>query len=388
MSSLPTTSELLGRARDETCLHNFGDPPITEGLDRFLDALEVEAKISDEGAKIVAADTVRILVNRLRMEDAFARNPSIAEEAIRTPLIITGLPRTGTTKLQHLLSKDPGLQALPYWRAHNIAPLPGSEGVDPDPRIALAGQWINALAGAAPEVMSAHPPIVDEPEEEAFIIRMTFLTLSSGVFDHVPKYRKWLTEQDQHPSYEYLRRQLQFLQWQEGHPERPWLLKSPVHLSCLPTIADVFPDATVVHTYRDPVVAIASGLRLAETYWQSRGSHVEMEDVGPYSNFWAEQVKAFMRDRDQCEANLRFVDVQYDDIVDNVMSVVGGIYAAWGHPLAPEAQKAMTARDGSNPQHRFGQHEYALETYGLTEDIVREQFQEYIELYGTDREGK
>ena len=56
MSSLPTTSELLGRARDETCLRNFGDPPITEGLDRFLDALEVEAKISDEGAKLCATE--------------------------------------------------------------------------------------------------------------------------------------------------------------------------------------------------------------------------------------------------------------------------------------------------------------------------------------------
>ena len=63
-----------------------------------------------------------------------ARHPEIHEIEVTAPIIIAGLPRTGTTHLHNLLAADPALRYLPYWESIEPIPRPATVGIEPDPR--------------------------------------------------------------------------------------------------------------------------------------------------------------------------------------------------------------------------------------------------------------
>ncbi|MBL3940381.1 sulfotransferase, partial [Bacteroides thetaiotaomicron] len=74
------------------------------------------------------------------------------------------------------------------------------------------------------------------------------------------------------PVYTYLKRMLQFLQWQKARrgvaPAQRWLLKTPQHLHAIDVLCRVFPRAQVVLTHRDPSQTIPSMASMAHTLWQ------------------------------------------------------------------------------------------------------------------------
>ena len=89
----------------------------------LVDALNSEAKLSPAGEAGQGMALIGLVANRLRINDVLARNPEIADERILGPIVIVGLPRTGTTKLHRTLAVHPDIQALPLWRILHPAPL-------------------------------------------------------------------------------------------------------------------------------------------------------------------------------------------------------------------------------------------------------------------------
>jgi hypothetical protein len=272
--------------------------------------------------------------------------------------------------------------SLPFWRINNLAPLPSTSVDRTDPRIAAAGEVVQALSDSAPELLAAHPMQVMEPEEEAFIMRLTFESLANGMFDNVPSYLSWLVEQPQTYTYEYLRSMLQYVQWQQGGSQkRPWVLKTPMHLAHLDALLEVFPDATVVHAHRDPAVAIASTLRTYEVTWRSRGADVVPSKVSFLASFWAGQMQTNMEQRDALSDRLKIVDAEYTDILDDPIGVVRRVYDVWGRELGAAAETGMSKWIDENPQNRFGKHSYTLERHGLDRGAVYGMFQHYLERF-------
>ena len=92
---------LLQKAVTQTGLSDFGDDAFREPYELLLQSLREEARLNTQGVIMLQRTILRLLVNRLLTEQAFAANPEMAKTPIEQPLYILGFPRTGTTLLHN-----------------------------------------------------------------------------------------------------------------------------------------------------------------------------------------------------------------------------------------------------------------------------------------------
>lgn len=370
----------MAAAREQTGLHDYGDHSFVEPFERLVDAINETGSLDENGRAAFAGDMARLLGTRLGIQAAINDHPEIADEDVSDPIIITGLPRTGTTKLHRVLATDPGLQRLLLWQV--LFPVPFGEDLDPDPRVTITEQQVSAMVERHPELMAAHPLSTHEPEEDGLLLQLSFRTLNSGWISHAYSFVGWVTQQDQTPAYADLRRTLQYLQWQDGGRRgRPWLLKAPIHLNALDVIATTFPNATVVHCHRDLHQVIPSAANLYELMHGAYGAgHVELEQFGRNALLTALGWEANLAQRATVDPE-RILDVQYDEIRDDVGSVVRRILASRDATPTPELLDGIARWERENPQHLHGKPSYSLDRYGLTPAQVDEAFAAYTAFF-------
>ena len=378
-----SVEELLAAASAETGLNDFGSDEHIEALRQLVDSTNKDITLSAIGAMAFEADVHRLLVNRLRFADDLKRHPEILEENIANPIIIVGLPRTGTTKLQRMLSADPDTQSLHYWRLFNPAPFPGSMVGGEDPRIETARQTLGMMAQLAPGFMASHPTYVDQPDEETFLQLFTFKSVLTYLLHPAHNYFEWLKTQSRRDMYAYMKQLLQYLQWQDGggvgkNGARPWIMKSPAHVENLDLLAEFFPSATIVFTHRDFNQTIASFCRLAEMSWGLKVDNLDLEAIGRMAvKLWSNELHAHLEQRKALGSSVNIIDVQYAQIRDDTIGVIREIYQRAGRELTPQREQEMLAWEAANPPGKFGTYSYSLEHYGLTPAIINEAFGEF-----------
>jgi len=385
MSKQIDTAELITATAAQAGL-NYQDRSFVEPLERFVDSVEAEANLTEVGMESFRQDLTRLLGNRLAIDAAISANPEILEEDVSDPIVITGLARSGTTKVQRVLANAPIYQRLPLWKGLFPAPI-APLGTDPDPRITITDEQSAAMFEHIPDFMTAHPMRTHETEEETLLLQLSFRTPANSQFYRTPSYLEWVETQDQRPAYTDLRRALQFLQWQDGgRGDRPWVLKSPIHLGALDLVFATFPRATVVHCHRDLHEAVPSHIRLVETLMLARGAQsVDLAELGPFligcdASMWNRNLTQ-RRSRDEHQ----IIDVRYQDIRDDIAAVVDHVHARRGLTLDPDTRSRMLSWQDENPQHRFGKHLYSLQRYGLTREQIDREFADYNTQFGPQR---
>ena len=107
---------------------DLADEEAHEPLTVLLRSLNEESGIDAEGARAYEAKFLRLLANRLRMKRDFARHPEIADQPIKGPLVIMGVARSGTTKLQKVLAASGDFNFLTFWQNFNWASDTGAPG--------------------------------------------------------------------------------------------------------------------------------------------------------------------------------------------------------------------------------------------------------------------
>lgn len=374
-----STGSLMAAASQETGLKDFGDDRFLEPFERFLSTVLTEANVSEPGSIGLAAHIHRLLVNRLRFEADLRAHPEISEEQVDDPILIVGLPRTGTTKLQRMMAQDPGLQNTAVWQLLNPAPFPDAGEGGRDPRIAFAEAYASQLP---PAFKAAHAFSAEDPEEEPWMTEMTFDNLSFFHRFHIPSYRKWWSEARSRYPYEYLRALLGYLQWQDGGRQgRPFLLKSTAHLGALDIVTDVFPAVTIVQTHRHPYVSMSSWVRLMLTTRSMFSDQVDPEELAEEMlEFWAGETLRGLAQRDALGDD-RIVDVDYNQLMSDPLAVARSIFERRGTPMTAAAEQGIMAWCDRNPQHKHGKHAYEPGLYGLTEERVEAAFEPYIERF-------
>ncbi len=221
-------SDLLKKACKKTGLHDFGDDSLRQRLGILLHSFRTDAHLNFIGRVCAVNDILRLLCNRLRLQEDRKRHPEIAAQTIRRPLFITGLPRTGSTLLHSLLAQDPASRSPKVWEVMHPSPPPETASYDSDPRLAETDRelkWVDILM---PDFKTAHLLDARLPQE---CIAITGLSFMSYVFESmyfVTSYRLWHEDRDKLPAYEFHREFLQHLQWR--CPGSHWVLKAPSHL--------------------------------------------------------------------------------------------------------------------------------------------------------------
>lgn len=375
---------MLARARAETALDDVGGEEFIEALKVLVNSSNNDGTLSAMGVAAVEDEIHRILINRLRFADDLKKHPEILDEDVSDPIIILGMPRTGTTKLQRMMAADPDVQRLDYWRLLNPAPFPGApSGVD-DPRIAAAHEAVAAMHQMIPDWIACHPTAADAVDEEVYLQVFTCKTLITCAARPVPSYKAWLQTQSMRGTYDYTRRLLQYLQWQDGGKRgRPFILKSPVHMGTVDLLIEFFPAATLVFTHRDLCTAFASICRLLESTWGLYADVVDRNEIGRAArDVFLAELNKHLELRDRLGARLRIFDVQYEQIRSDPLGVIGEIYRRAGRELDPERRKAMREWEAANPQHTAGKLDYRLEDYGFTRADVEACCRVYFQRFG------
>lgn len=378
---------LLDRARTETGLDDFGEDTWQEGLDRLLDSLSAEARLSEVGVHIAAAMIVGDLTSRLWVTDWHSRHPEIGAAPINAPVIIAGQPRTGTTILFDLLAQDPRLRAPLTWEVAAPHPPPETATYRTDPRIAAAEASQAMSEALNPGFQAIHPSGAERGQECVAITSGDFRSILFGTVFRAPSCVRWLIDEaDMAPAFRYHRRFLQLLQWR--HPAERWLLKTPGYLWCLPELFEAYPDATVVHTHRDPLKVIASTASLTEhLHRMASGATGIPELAGEWADYLVEGNDRSVSARQSGAvpqgqaADLRFRSLMADPFV-----ALADLYQRLGIEFTAEVESRMRSFLAENPADKHGVHRYRFSTTGLDVAATRSRTRAYEDYFGVEQE--
>jgi hypothetical protein len=372
--------ELHELARRMTGFGDFGDLSYRTGLRMLLRALDIDPKLTPMGRDFAFGTVLGTLTARLYTQEGWTRRPACLGEAIQQPLVITGMPRTGTTALHKMMSMDAQFQGLDHWLTETPMIRPPRSTWDSIHQFRASAAALEEFFTRAPEMRVAHDIAADEVDECLEVLRQDFVSnrFASGIY--IPSYDEWFLKQDELPSYRRFADVMRLIG--ADQPKDRWLLKNPGHITQLGALFTVFPDACVIQTHRDPVQAIPS---LCSTLAMSRnvyeGGLTPTEVIGPREcGYWARGVAA-AEDYHARRPN-QFFDVDHRQLLLHPMETVQGIYNFFGLTLSPEVRERMQRWNSESSLRKRGTHRYERQVYGMTETDIVSRFADYRARHG------
>jgi hypothetical protein len=375
-----TPEEVIAAASERTGLTAYGDAAVLEGLQLLLDCYESEARFTERGWEMAHEELVRNMALRMKVEGWLADHPELLQRPVEKPLFVFGLPRTGTTLAINLLHADPGRRSFLRWEAYEPVPPPKPNELHAGPRYEAMQAQSEAALVHVPHIAAIHFENADSPTECQFLMTPSFCAQVYEAQADIPSYRHWLLhEADYGPAFAFHKRMLQLLQ---AHTGGHWTLKNPWHPLFLDALTEVYPDAKLVMTHRDPADVLGSCCSLIKNVRAMYSDDVDLEGIGEsFANTFevmVERADAFKEKHGEDAIH----DVQYADVMRDPIGEVERIYAYSGEEMTDEARAAMDKYMADNPKGKHGKHEYSLEEYGLSREGVHERFAGYIERYG------
>jgi hypothetical protein len=358
---------------------DFGDHDYLAGLRVLLKAIDTDLELNASGRERVFGTVLRALTGRLYSQKGWAEHPECLKTEIREPLVIVGLPRTGTTALQKIMSLDPQFQGVEYWLAHNPMVRPPRERWHDNPLYQSTVAGLEAADKEEPMSRLIHDVVAGEPDECLYMMLQRFVHNTFGAALATPSYDEWWMAQDETPNYYRHRDNLKLIGCNEPH--KRWLLRNISHLLYLDSLLRVFPDAHIVFTHRDPVPVVPSVCSLIMIGQRAiLGPQADPHACGRREvELWSIAIKRALKVRDQHPE--RFHDVFFNDFVRDSIGVVRGIYRRFGLALDDAVEQKMRNWLDAHAQSRPGFHQYTPEQYGLTKEEIRRKYQEYTDRY-------
>ncbi len=365
---------VLGEAMRQVGLTDFGDPQFEDGLQALSTAAEQDASLHFLGRISLRRSVVESLINRLLLIEAQKRKPEVFDAPLIPPLIVLGLPRSGTTYLHRLLAEDPAHHAPPFWELVRPLPRPGKR----DDRREVISQELVWRKRVAPELDRKHFITVDTPEECLFMLGATFEALLFWVLAPVQGYIEWYMTQDHTRKYQEYRAWLQVLQ--AATPGKRLVMKAPEHTGALAALLHAVPEAQIVQTHRDPVRAYASFNSLIATTHATSSTHANVKRMAATNLQLLEtEITHNLAAR---EASPEVVhDVRYDALVADPIKTVQGVYNRFGFNPSDAYQARLAAYVQEHPRSKHGAHRYALEDYGMSDAHVRTRLTAYYKRF-------
>lgn len=378
---------LIAEAMQKTGLDDFGSDDFHPRLGAYAGAVDADRGNTNLNRFILRNRIVRLLSQRLLLTDLLRRYPEIHDIEIERPIIVVGLPRSGTTHLVNLIASDPRRRALPYWESQEPFPMHG-EGPDVngvDPRFARSVAEHESAMVMTPLVQNMHDRFPQAIEEEVEILDLDFASYVLEWHCRVPQWRDFYLGLDQDQHYGYLRTVLKALTFLRG--PRQWVLKSPQHCEQLGPLTRTFPDATVAFTHRDPVAVIQSAVTMLAYGDRMRRTEIDPEGLVDY---WIDRIerllRACVRDRDLIGPD-RSVDIGFHQLNGNEIPILETLYGYNGTALTEDTRAAFARYLHDNPRGKHGQIRYDLRRhFGRTPNEVRSLFGFYFDRFDVREE--
>ena len=368
---------LIEAARQTTGLHDFDSESFREGPDILAYDIDRSDHVTAVGVERLAGLYTHNLINRLQVADHLRREPGLLDAPVVRPVFIGGMPRTGTTLVSYLLDQDPALRSLLKWEVMQSSPPAAPGETRTDPRC-LAQAKVEAAWFAADQGMALrHYEAVDGPTECTFLQAQDFKSAMLESLTPVPTYRDWLLVCDMTTAYAYQKTVMQLLQ--STNPGR-WALKMPSHALFIEALFQVFPDAQVIWTHRNPYAATASVLSLIGYAQPTMNTGADVAYMA--ANYPRQMALHLSRMLEMSRRRpTQIHDVYYNELMADPLGTMRKLYAALGQQMTPQVEARMGAYLEANPQGRFGAHEYSLDEWGLSTAGLRPYFAEYLKAH-------
>ncbi len=357
----------------------FGDVAYLEGLRRLLYSYDHEARFHRTGRIVAAYQTVGLLTTRLQLHRWFEMIPSSAEHRIERPIVITGMVRTGSTALHYLMGANPDMQCLQYWLGLHPQPRPPRAYWGAATDFQHARIELDMMYRAGKNMLEAiHHMTAEGPDESGRVLGLGFSDDRFEVVSTVPTYSEWYANTVHRETYALHRRTMQLI----GHytPETRWLFKYPVHMRNLRALLEVYPDACVIWTHRDPADVLPSYVSLC-AHFQSlferepERARIALEQM----EAWAKAVELGMELREGRES--QFHDIYFADFMRDPIGEVENAYKRFDQPLAEPARSALVDWNSRHKPGQFGTHDYARDDFGLLPGQIRDRYAAYLERF-------
>jgi hypothetical protein len=383
---MTTPDELAQKAAARAQLDDFGGDSWREGLSILVDTLETFPGVQEPGRRFLYGMAVDALWNRLRVVDHAKRHPETLRERIERPLVILGMPRTGTTVASYLLDQDPERRSLLHWEARDSVPPATTETLRTDPRCVARKQALDQAARAIEAAGQgfSHWEDADGPTECIFVQNQDFKALVWDAWMPDARYSDWLLGAAMTSTYAYHKRVLQILQ---SNAPGTWSLKMPSHAVHIETLLATYPDVRIIWAHRDPFRATASLCSIqVQPKGMTLGSALDLRSIAPVAiSQMRAHVERALRARERIGAQ-RFFDLHYADLMRDPIGEMRRLYAWAGDELVPEVEQRMKDWLARNPQDRFGARPYSFEQFGLTRRRLEPVFAEYLAAFEIELE--
>ncbi len=361
--TLATLEELKANATKRAGADDFGPDDYELPL-----AMILEEGLTKPNRAFWKEECEIALVARLVREAEWQRHPGYKARTIKAPLVICGIPRTGTTVLHKLLSVDPQFQGLDHWLTAWPTPRPPRAAWRDHPGFKHAVAILERRFAGVPGMKAAHDIVADEVDECLEILRLDFVSNRFPSMTHLPRYDQWFQNQDETPFYQRLADTLRLIGVRD---DRRWLLKNPGHFGHLNALFAVFPDAKLVITHRDPVKAIPSICSVLAHSHRLIDPEADLYAMAQRELTYWSDAKTRTETIQQHGRRSQCLDVQHEDFHAGPIGTVKTIYEFAGMTLRPEVETAMRAWLLENPPGKHGEHKYAPADYGLRVEDIR-----------------
>ncbi|CAN7513525.1 sulfotransferase [Phenylobacterium sp. LjRoot219] len=360
---------------------DFGPSDYLPGLKVLLQSMDYDPHFSEAGRRLAWGQVVDVLRGRVAAIASMKATPGFDASPITSPVVITGVPRTGTTALHRLMAVDPRFQGLQSWLLDSPMPRPPVEAWASYPEFQKTVARLEAQHAAAPQQRAAHFLAAEEVHECCMVMRQGFVSNLWNCGWSAATYDAWWQCQSEEPAYRHYYRCVQLIGANE--PEKRWLLKNPGHIENLDLLFAVFPDARVIQTHRDPAKAVPSLVSLLMNLHplmedgraDQRGQNMLAREVAK----WSSAVRK--ADAVRAQHPGKVLDVVHGDFHRDPMAVLERIYAFIGMEIPDELDPAFAQRIADKPELAHGVHRYDITDYGMTEAEAREPFGDYVSRY-------
>jgi hypothetical protein len=351
------------------------------GLHKMIDSVNKSAKLNPFGKLAVKNLIERTLYGRFKVEQVLAENPEIEQIGIKEPVFIIGMPRTGTTILHAMLHEAPAPRSPRAWDCLLPYPVPQAETFTDNPQLNTIKKEFEQLFKLVPDFLKKHYMAADAPQECLAINNLDFNSFQISAQLYAPDYMEWFADGSGSLStMRFHKRFLQYLQSGGVKAER-WLLKSPVHLMRLDEIFEVYPDARIVMTHREPTKVVASIGSLLSSVRSLYSNHEDPVRTGrEQMETWKHYFDRFLESRKRLNKEDQIIDLHFEDFASDHIGTAQKIYDKFGWELTDEAIARFKTFLAKNPRNKNGLHMYRLEDFGLTEEEVNNKFSEYIKF--------
>jgi Sulfotransferase family len=373
---------VLGAARERAGLDDFGPRDFEDRLRRLLAEVNADTNVWKTAKRQFLEICIKAAASRLKNREFLKRNPSVHDIRIERPIFIVGLPRSGTTHLENLIASDRRLRYLPAYLGNEAVPGAGeSVGADGrDPRWHRSNErWQRLKSNPIMAAMHEHSPDHACGENELQV--PDFASHQWEWMADVPRWRDFYYTQDQTPHYAYARTMLQAIAYQFPN-DRRWILKGNAQSEQLPVLMQLYPDATIVMTHRDPLAILQSVLTMRGL---SVLNHQKVPDIQLHVKYWVDRIermlRTYMRDMDGVPDERR-LDLLFQDVMADDVGTAQTVLTAAGLPSTTHSVQDMRDYMEHHPRGRDGRVVYDLAgDFNLDVTLLRERFGFYTDRF-------